>query len=209
MPDAAMAATTPMSSGGVAPKIGAGSSGNAWATSDADEQPANAHVSIIPSMPMLTTPERSLMTPHRAPSAIGAASAQDDRRDRRHDVDQEADQLEDEPEDRDVETGTSISGPSARLAAVRAGDRLELGDRRRLARPEPEDPAHDDVGGQEEQDDRLDHVDHLDRDAGLDLHQRGAGAHGAEQQRGEQDRRTGATAPSSATVIASNPIVVP
>ena len=32
-------------------------------------------LSIIPSMPMFTTPDRSFMTPHRAAKAIGAASA--------------------------------------------------------------------------------------------------------------------------------------
>ena len=35
----------------------------------------NAELSIIPSMPMFTTPDRSFMIPHRAPRAIGAASA--------------------------------------------------------------------------------------------------------------------------------------
>ena len=30
-------------------------------------QPLNAAVSIVPSMPMLTTPDRSQTTPHRAP----------------------------------------------------------------------------------------------------------------------------------------------
>ena len=31
----------------------------------------NADASIVPSMPMLTTPDRSHMTPHRAPRASG------------------------------------------------------------------------------------------------------------------------------------------
>ena len=53
--------------------------------------------------------------------------------------------------------------------------------------PDPEDPPHDELGGEEEQDDRLEDVDHLDRDLGLDLHQPGAGAHRAEQQAGEED----------------------
>ncbi len=35
----------------------------------------NAELSIIPSMPMFTTPDRSFMIPHSAPSATGAASA--------------------------------------------------------------------------------------------------------------------------------------
>ena len=37
-------------------------------------KPTNALVSIIPSMPMLTTPLRSFITPHRAPRAMGVAS---------------------------------------------------------------------------------------------------------------------------------------
>ena len=66
--------------------------------------PTNAAVSIIPSMPMLTTPLRSFITPHSAPSAIGVGQRQglwgevrvQDR------VDQVADELEDEPEEREV-----------------------------------------------------------------------------------------------------------
>ena len=49
-------------------------------TTDATNQPTKALASIIPSMPMLTTPERSFITPHSAPSASGAASGEDDRR---------------------------------------------------------------------------------------------------------------------------------
>ena len=44
-----------------------------WALIEATHQATNAAVSIIPSMPMLTTPERSHMKPHSAPSAIGIA----------------------------------------------------------------------------------------------------------------------------------------
>jgi hypothetical protein len=36
---------------------------------------ANAVVSMIPSIPMLTTPDRSHMTPHRAPRASGAVKS--------------------------------------------------------------------------------------------------------------------------------------
>ena len=36
-------------------------------------QPTKARRSIVPSMPMFTTPERSHITPHRAPKAIGVA----------------------------------------------------------------------------------------------------------------------------------------
>ena len=56
----------------------------------------------MPSMPMLTTPERSHITPHSAANAIGVAAPQDDRRDRREDRDEVADELEDEPDDRDA-----------------------------------------------------------------------------------------------------------
>ena len=54
-------------------------------------------------------------------------------------------------------------------------------------RPDAEDASDDDVGRQEEQDDGLDDVDDLDRDAGQDLHQAGAGPQRAEQEGGEQD----------------------
>ena len=37
-------------------------------------QPVNAATSIVPSMPMFTTPDRSQTTPHRAPKAIGVAA---------------------------------------------------------------------------------------------------------------------------------------
>ena len=47
----------------------------AWATRAATRNAVNAELSIIPSMPMFTMPDRSFMIPHRAPSAIGAASA--------------------------------------------------------------------------------------------------------------------------------------
>ncbi len=39
-----------------------------------DAQPTKAAVSIVPSMPMLTTPERSHSTPHRAAKAMGTAA---------------------------------------------------------------------------------------------------------------------------------------
>ena len=65
-------------------------------------QPVKAAVSIVPSMPMLTTPDRSQTTPHRAPKPIGVAAREDDRRARREDGDQVADELEDDAEDRDA-----------------------------------------------------------------------------------------------------------
>ena len=73
---APIAARTPTSNAGVAPKNALGSaSGIASLTTTAAMNPTNAAVSIIPSMPMLTTPLRSFITPHSAPSAIGVASA--------------------------------------------------------------------------------------------------------------------------------------
>ena len=74
-------------------------------TTIAAMNPTNAAVSIIPSMPMLTMPLRSFITPHSAPSAIGVASwsvwARQVRREDR--VDQVGEELEDEAEDRDAE----------------------------------------------------------------------------------------------------------
>ena len=60
-----MAARSPISSAGVAPKAKSalGCSGKACTTSEAANQPANAAAIIMPSMPMLTTPERSFMRP--------------------------------------------------------------------------------------------------------------------------------------------------
>ena len=69
------AARSPIRIAGVAPKAHLGSSGNACSTSDATYQPAKAESSIMPSMPMLTTPVRSFMKPQKAPSASGAARA--------------------------------------------------------------------------------------------------------------------------------------
>ena len=75
-------------------------------------KPTNAAVSIMPSMPMLTTPLRSHITPHSAPRAIGVASWQRLRREELEDrVDEVADELEDEPEDRDVEQGVHQALP--------------------------------------------------------------------------------------------------
>ena len=67
-------------------------------------------------------------------------------------------------------------------------------DRSRPRRAETEEAAHDDVGGQEEEDHGLEDVHHLDGDAGLDLHQARAGTHGPEQQSGEEDARPGGPA---------------
>jgi len=67
---AATAATRPISSGSVMPS-GPGAPGMATFTSAATYQPTKAANSIMPSMPMLTTPERSFMKPHSAPRAMG------------------------------------------------------------------------------------------------------------------------------------------
>ena len=68
----------------------------------------------------------------------------------------------------------------------------------------------DDVGGEEEQDDRLDDVDDLGRDAGAWICISPAPrAHGAEQERRAAAMPNGFDRPSSATVMASKPMVVP
>ena len=58
----------------MAPKRPAGVGRGIGAVTMPAYQPTNAAASIIPSIPMLTTPDRSHMTPHRAPSASGVAA---------------------------------------------------------------------------------------------------------------------------------------
>ena len=70
-----------MSSAGVMPKNAVGIGRSSGARTIADDPADEAAVSIMPSMPMLTTPDRSHMTPHSAASAIGMADCEDDRRD--------------------------------------------------------------------------------------------------------------------------------
>ncbi len=67
------AATTPMISAGVRPKSGKGSPGNDGARKAATVKPMKAPVIIMPSIPMFTMPDRSFMSPHRAPRAMGVA----------------------------------------------------------------------------------------------------------------------------------------
>ena len=74
----------------------------------------NAELSIIPSMPMFTMPDRSFMIPHRAPSAIGAASATKIGAITGTVVDEIADQLEEDPDDRERIEEQSRPGPSER-----------------------------------------------------------------------------------------------
>ena len=59
---------------GVIPKIRPGpASPNTGTRNTPAAQATKAATSIVPSMPMLTTPDRSHMTPHSAASAIGTA----------------------------------------------------------------------------------------------------------------------------------------
>jgi hypothetical protein len=68
-----IARTKAMTSAGVRPKNADGSAGSSGARMIPTIQPTNAAVSIIPSMPMLTTPDRSHITPHNAASTMGVA----------------------------------------------------------------------------------------------------------------------------------------
>ena len=72
---ARMATARPISSGSVMPMTPIFRSGRNCAAMEDVHQATKAAVSIMPSMPMLTTPERSFMKPHRAPSTIGTAAA--------------------------------------------------------------------------------------------------------------------------------------
>ncbi len=72
---ARIASTSATSSVGVTPKTGPigvdPKTGTRYAPA---VQPTKAATSIVPSMPMFTTPERSHMTPHRAAKAMGVAA---------------------------------------------------------------------------------------------------------------------------------------
>ncbi len=69
------ASITPIRRGAVIPKTVTPSlSPNVAMATEPIAKPANAPVSIMPSMPMLTTPERSFMKPHMAPRAMGVAA---------------------------------------------------------------------------------------------------------------------------------------
>ena len=75
---AARAATRPISSGQVMPKTGrSGSLPRNEAAAAAMIQPTKAPTSMMPSMPMLTTPERSHSTPQSAARAMGTATRTD------------------------------------------------------------------------------------------------------------------------------------
>ena len=96
----------------------------------ATTKPMNAAVSIMPSMPMLTTPDRSYMTPHRAPRAIGVASARMIGAMSGATSIEVADELEDDARGPGCRRGTVHQrGPSR--SPYERGDRLELVGRRR------------------------------------------------------------------------------
>ena len=71
-------------------------------------QPTKAVASMMPSMPMLTTPDRSHSTPHRAARAMGVAARRMIGRDRRQQLDDVADELRDESQDGDVVDGVEV-----------------------------------------------------------------------------------------------------
>ena len=107
-----------------------------------------------------------------------------------------SDEVVEQLEDTAPMTGMSARGHGQGAVPGRRTERV-IGLQLVAPRPRPpdaEDAADDDVGGQEEQDHALQDVDHLDRHAGLDLHQRRAGAQGTDEQRREQDAdRVGAS----------------
>ena len=67
------AAISAMTSGMVIPKTSVGAAWNIGLTATPTTQAVKALASIVPSMPMLTTPERSHRTPHSAARASGVA----------------------------------------------------------------------------------------------------------------------------------------
>src|SRR3982074_1023596 len=126
---------------------------------------------MIPSSAMLTTPERSLITPPRAARVRGVAVAGVW-----------------EPE-MAMSLARMLTASSASSCMGRHP--LALGDRHRadLVAAEPEQPA-DDLGGRHEGDDGgLDDRGQVGRDLGcrLQLHEAGAVVEGAEEQGGGQD----------------------
>ena len=133
-------------------------------------QPVKAAVSIVPSMPMLTTPDRSQTTPHRAPNADRRRGPEDDRRARREDVDEVADELEDDPEDGDAveelvhQFDGTDSLPYERVIVCASAPGTSCAPRPRSARASTGSATSDD------EDHRLEDVDQLTRRLRLDLH---------------------------------------
>ena len=65
-----IAAASATSKAGVMPKTAQGVPPSTGATATPTTQPVNALVSIVPSIPLLTTPDRSHVTPHVAHEAL-------------------------------------------------------------------------------------------------------------------------------------------
>ena len=101
----------------------------------------------------------------------------------------------------------SISG--RRLAAVGRGERLRLILAAGLGALEAEDALDDRADDEEEQDRRLEDADEVGRDAGLDLHRRGAACASRRTAAPRATMPIGLVRPSSATAMASKPTVVP
>ena len=173
----------------------------------------NAAASIVPSMPMLTTPDRSHITPHSAARAIGVAwfrmfGAFDGITSMRKPTIWKTSPSERDPVQAVGERGDvhQTHAPPRREVRHR---RLGVAARRRGVTARRTRREHR-AGDEEEQDHGLEHVDQLDRDLPPGSASAPAPARiAAEQERGEHDRRAGATAPSSATAIESKPTVVP
>src|SRR5690242_11520987 len=71
--DTASAQPSAMSRVGVTPKNALGADPRIGPSQTPTTHPVKAAASIVPSIPMLTTPDRSHSTPHRAPRASGVA----------------------------------------------------------------------------------------------------------------------------------------
>ena len=97
-----IAAMSAMTRGSVSPKNGVGVPWPSTPTAATPTiQPTNAATSIIPSMPMLTTPDRSHMTPHSAGQGDRHRNRDGTVGDERQLGQQVAAELEDEPQDGD------------------------------------------------------------------------------------------------------------
>src|ERR1700730_13474857 len=125
---------------------------------------------MIPSSAMLTTPERSLITPPRAASVSGVAVTR-------------------VWEPKMAMSLTRMLTTSSAISCMGRG--TFLGDHDRgggdLLAAEPEQPADDLGRGDEGDDRRLDDRDQVARDLGLQLHEAGAVVEGAEEQCRRQD----------------------
>src|SRR5918999_4531271 len=187
-----MAAATEMRRTIVKPPIAVGSPPMLGPSRTPTYQPTNAAVSIVPSMPMLTTPDRSHMTPQSAANAIGVAERMMlGAKVWTTSSSQRASSKTMPTTGRSVRMLRSTASGAARghaAAAVRPGDRRLAGRHRGVeladAPPSAEEVRRRD---QEEEDDRLEHVDQLGGDPPPHLHQRRPPLHGPEQQGGDDD----------------------